>query len=400
MHTRFPGRHCPERSPRPDTMRIVLFYHSVISDWNHGNAHFLRGIATELIGRGHRVSIYEPDNGWSCANLLKERRGDAAIGAFARHYPLLHGRFYSPDRLDLDLTLAGADLVIVHEWNPPDLVERLGAHRKKGGRYRLLFHDTHHRSASQPEAMAAYDLTGFDGVLAYGERIWEIYLERGWAKRIWVWHEAADIRIFHPLPRDQMDGDVVWVGNWGDDERSEEIREFLVEPVRKLGLRGTVYGVRYPDEAISLLREAGIRYGGWLPNFEVPAVFARHRLTVHIPRSPYATTLPGIPTIRPFEALGCGIPLISAPWRDTEGLFAAGQDYLTAMNGAEMAEQIRFLLDNPAEAEAMTNFGLATIRNRHTCGHRVDQLLGIHRELVIGKKWTTSRTAASPPGAP
>lgn len=36
-------------------MKFVLFYHSVLSDWNHGNAHFLRGIATEWIGRGHRL---------------------------------------------------------------------------------------------------------------------------------------------------------------------------------------------------------------------------------------------------------------------------------------------------------------------------------------------------------
>ena len=24
-------------------MKLVLFYHSLASDWNHGNAHFLRG---------------------------------------------------------------------------------------------------------------------------------------------------------------------------------------------------------------------------------------------------------------------------------------------------------------------------------------------------------------------
>ena len=33
-------------------MRFVLFYHSLISDWNHGNAHFLRGIVRELHRHG------------------------------------------------------------------------------------------------------------------------------------------------------------------------------------------------------------------------------------------------------------------------------------------------------------------------------------------------------------
>ena len=36
-------------------MRFVIFCHSVLSDWNHGNAHFLRGVATELAARGHDV---------------------------------------------------------------------------------------------------------------------------------------------------------------------------------------------------------------------------------------------------------------------------------------------------------------------------------------------------------
>ena len=41
-------------------MRFVIFTHSLISDWNHGNAHFLRGFATELQTRGHDVAIFEP----------------------------------------------------------------------------------------------------------------------------------------------------------------------------------------------------------------------------------------------------------------------------------------------------------------------------------------------------
>jgi spore maturation protein CgeB len=43
--------------------------------------------------------------------------------------------------------------------------------------------------------------------------------------------------------------------------------------------------------------------------------------------------LPGIPTIRVFEALACGIPLVSAPWDDAEGLFRPGEDFLVARDG-------------------------------------------------------------------
>jgi spore maturation protein CgeB len=197
---------------------------------------------------------------------------------------------------------------------------------------------------------------------------------------VWIWHEAADVRVFAPRAEPRT-GDVVWVGNWGDDERTAELHELLIEPVRRLGLRATVHGVRYPDDARAVLAGAGITYGGWLANHRVPEVFARHRVTVHVPRRPYAQALPGIPTIRPFEALACGIPLISGPWRDDEQLFTAGIDYLVARDGAAMQRHLRAVLADDDLARALARNGRATILARHTCAHRVDELAAILRTL-------------------
>jgi spore maturation protein CgeB len=100
-------------------------------------------------------------------------------------------------------------------------------------------------------------------------------------------------------------------------------------------------------------------------------------VTVHVPRRFYRERLPGIPTIRPFEALACGIPLISAPWTDEEGLFRRGVDYLVAENGAEMTATLRTLLADAAQREELARRGRETILARHTCAHRVDELLTI-----------------------
>jgi spore maturation protein CgeB len=193
----------------------------------------------------------------------------------------------------------------------------------------------------------------------------------------WTWHEAADIHTFYPRENREKEGDLVWIGNWGDGERGEELREFLIEPVRRLGLKATVHGVRYPDAALAELASAGIEYRGWLPNYEAPQVFSGYRVTVHIPRRPYMQLLPGIPTIRPFEALACAIPLISAPWRDRENLFRPGQDYLIAHDSTEMTCLLGRVLSDSRIAESLARSGLETIRSRHTCGHRVDELLAI-----------------------
>jgi spore maturation protein CgeB len=357
-------------------VRIVMFYHSLISDWNHGNAHFLRGIVTELKARGHDVQVYEPRDAWSAENLRREH-GDAPLAGFRRAYPGLESVRYDPAALDLDAALSGADLVLVHEWNDHALVARIGEHRARQGGYGLLFHDTHHRAATEPAAMAAYDLRHYDGVLAFGGVIRDLYRERGWARRAWTWHEAADTRVFHPRPGAEMEGDLVWIGNWGDEERTAELHEFLLEPVRDLGLKARVYGVRYPDHARRALETAGIEYAGWLPNYEAPEVFARFRVTVHVPRRPYVEALPGIPTIRPFEALACGIPLISAPWDDAEDLFTPGEDFLVSRSGTEMRKHLQSVLCDATLSRRLTAHGRQTILSRHTCSHRVDELLQI-----------------------
>jgi spore maturation protein CgeB len=355
-------------------VRVVMFYHSLASDWNHGNAHFLRGVMSELVDRGHDVEVMEPRDGWSVANLVADH-GRRPLEEFARAFPALRSVAYAEGDLDLDVVLDGADVVIVHEWNTHDLVRRVGRHRRSAG-YRLFFHDTHHRAVTDPAAMSGYDLADYDAVLAYGEAVRQVYLDRGWAENVRTWHEAADTRVFRPLDR-PVAGDLVWVGNWGDEERASELSEFLVDPAGALGLRTLVHGVRYPAAALAELDAAGIRYGGWIANHRVPEVFAAHLFTVHVPRRPYLEALRGIPTIRPFEALACGIPLVCAPWEDSEGLFAPGEDYLVARDGSEMRRHMRDLLEDEGMRSELSGKGLATIRARHSCAHRVDELLAL-----------------------
>lgn len=357
-------------------MHIVMFYHSLISDWNHGNAHFLRGVVAELLERGHTVDLYEPRDAWSL-QMLCEEHGDWPVRAFRRFFPHLRSNRYTLAQLDLDEVLQDADLVLVHEWNDHDLVRRIGHHRARHQHYRLLFHDTHHRSVSDPKAIARYNLSHYDGVLAFGETIRARYLENNWIERAWTWHEAADTRIFYPRPADEYEGDLVWIGNWGDDERDAELKEFLLEPINELGLDACFHGVRYPDHVRAALEDAGVQYQGWLANYLVPEAFARYRMTAHVPRRPYSRMLPGIPTIRPFEAMACRIPLVCSPWQDTEDLFTAGKDYLLARNGSEMKQHFRDLLHDDGLVSELTEQACQTIHERHTCAHRVDELLAI-----------------------
>ena len=369
----------------PDKLRIAYFAHSLRSDWNNGNAHFLRGLIREFGSLGHEAVVFEPQNDWSIENLLTEPKGQAALMEFEQTYPDLTIQTYQSGAINTPAAwssvLEGFDVVIVHEWNPAPLTSTLLELRDQL-RYKLLFHDTHHRASSSPEQIGLLGIHRFDGVIAFGAALRNLYHSQFGIHKTWVLHEAADTKIFRPLQGISKSQDVVWIGNWGDEERSAEIREFLLRPASSMPeYRFTIYGVRYPSEALEELRTADVKYRGYLPNLQAPCVYAGSRLTVHVPRQQYVQAMSGIPTIRVFEALACGIPLISAPWSDTEGLICEG-DFAFASDGGEMRRMIGKLLSDPADAQAQAQRGLKTVLARHTCAHRAEELEQICTEVL------------------
>jgi spore maturation protein CgeB len=190
--------------------------------------------------------------------------------------------------------------------------------------------------------------------------------------------------MFYPRPLHQ-EYDLVWIGNWGDEERSAELREFLIDPAEELGLSTRLYGVRYPETVIAELDRRGIAWRGWIPNHQVPLAFARARFTVHVPRRQYVRLLPGVPTIRVFEALACGIPLLCSPWDDCEALFPPGC-YLVADAATRMRLLMRAIMADEGLRENLRRKGLAAIRARHTCRHRARELLDIVGSLKPVRK--------------
>jgi spore maturation protein CgeB len=338
-----------------------------------------------MVAMGHDVRIFEPCTAWSIEHLREEEQGEHALRRFAELYPELRISTYTAAQsVDVSFwrsALSDREVIILHEWNPPALANVLLKLRDELG-FRLLFHDTHHRASSSPEQIRLFGIEQFDGVIAFGEALREIYETHFNIRRTWTLHEAADTSVFRPRPYDRKVEDVVWIGNWGDDERAREIHEFLLKPAAALPDRSfVIYGVRYPEDGLAALRNAGVRYGGYLPNLNAPAEYGAARLTVHIPRQQYSSAMAGIPTIRVFEALACGIPLICCPWRDTEHLFEEG-DFLVARNGEEMKRGMEHLLRHYAAAEAQALRGLQTILSRHTCAHRAEELTFICEELL------------------
>jgi spore maturation protein CgeB len=319
------------------------------------------------------------------SNLVRNEGEKAvtAIDDFRRLFPDLSVQFYNNDHTFSQFAaehLKESDVVIIHEWNEPQAVNSILELKKKYG-FKALLHDTHHRAYTSPRDILRFRLDLFDGVLAFGEAIRKIYSDGFGIPHVWTFHEAADAEHFKPLSLEKAI-DIVWVGNWGDEERTKELREFLMGPAATMPERKVIaHGVRYPNEALEALQKSGIEYRGYLPNLSAPSVYAQSKLALHVPRRQYTNGLSGIPTIRVFETLACGVPLLCSPWDDIEGLFRPGQDFICAPDGKALKAELERLLNDDRERAQIAACGMETIRARHTCDHRAEQLLGICEEL-------------------
>jgi spore maturation protein CgeB len=355
-------------------LRFALFYQSVISDWNHGNAHFLRGLMRALQANGHTAICYEHVDNWSLSHLL--RIAPHAIEEFQERFPdLRFERYRRGPGLEnwLRQRLAEADVALVHEWNEPDVIRLIGRLCHDLG-VRAFFHDTHYRVVLDDAFRESLDLQRFEAILAYSPSTAQRLRELGYG-RVHVFHEAADTTVFAPIEVPKST-DVVFVGNYGDGDRSHEMEEYIFGPRVDLpNLRYAVYGVRYPESVVARLNDGlDIDYGGWLPNVRVPHVYSAARVVLHVPRRQYRELLPGTPTIRVFEALASGACLISLPWEDTDRLFDVGADYVVVHTPEEMCDAINWLCRDDAARERIGRHGRQTILARHTCAHRAEQL--------------------------
>ncbi len=361
-------------------MRIVFFYPSLLSDWNNASATGLRGVAMELLLRGHEVAIYEPRGGDSLAHVLATY-GHGPVARFHAAYPGLASRRYDPATLNLDAALAEAALVIVHDETDPALMSRLAEHRARCGDYNLLLHATH-GGAFGPE---------FDAMLTAGSQFSQPpnSLDAATAIR---WPAAADTRLFKPLVNQALEGDVVWVGNCPDDARLDELQEYFLRPVQRLGLRARVYGAVFTPAARQAIAQAGVQFGGWIPDFELPAIFAAFRAVVQLP--PRAA--PGCPDPYLLPALACGRPVLSAAWDDADQLLRPGRDYAVARDGQELTSWLARVLADRQLAATLAQHGRQAVLADHTAAHRASTLLGLAQAVPAGRLavWPAAFAAA------
>ena len=285
---------------------------------------------------GTSCSRWNP-SGPGASRTCYATHGEAASTRFA---PLIRHCMWpgTRPRMTVAAALEGADAVIVHEWNDPALVAAIGAARRRRRRFHPAFPRHAPPRRHRPEQRCAPMISALRRRAGLRRASCATYRTRGGRERIWTWHEAADTRLFRPPAGKEQRGDLVWIGNWGDGERSAELDSSCSSRSHDAAAcRSTSMACAIPRMRCVRLARRGHALRRLAAECEVPAVFARHRPPCMCRGAPTWSALPGIPTIRVFEALACGIPLVSAPWHDAEGLFRPATTLGRARRGGDEA---------------------------------------------------------------
>ena len=347
-------------------MRVVLFCHSLLSDWNHGNAHFLRGVVARARSRAATtVRVFEPRGRLEPRRTSVAEHGDEPRRA-SSHAPTRRcaQRRYDLATLDLDEALDGADLVLVHEWNDHALVARIGAHRARRAATTGCSSTTPTTARSPtPRGDGALRPAHYDGVLAFGRVIRDLYLRRaagprgpGPGTRPPTPASSARCRASSDDGRPGLDRQL---GRRGAHRRAARVPARA--GARRSACARRVHGVRYPRAT----RTAALRGGG----------HRVRRLAAELPRRREAFARPrdgarAAPALRRGAARHPDDPRRSRrspaasrssarPGTTPRGSSRRAADYLVARDGAEMTRHLRALLHDAGARRELAAHGRA-----------------------------------------
>ncbi len=344
-------------------MNIVFLGLSITSSWGNGHAVTYRGLARELVRRGHGVLFLERDVPWYAAN---RDLPDPPYGRTELYTSLadLERRFTREVR--------GADVVVVGSYVPEGVA--VGEWVIETARGLPAFYDIDtpvtlarlERGESEylsRELAARYGLyLSFTGgpILKRLEREYR-------ARSARVLYCSADPELYFPESQ-TIRWDMGYMGTYSED-RQPALESLLLDPARRWEQgRFVVAGPLYP---------AAIAWPGNVERVEhIPpgghrAFYNAQRLTLNITRADMRAA-GWSPSVRLFEAAACGTPILSDCWPGLESFLEPGREILVARNAAEADDIIRHT--PPSELRTLALRARRRVLAAHTPSRRAAEL--------------------------
>jgi spore maturation protein CgeB len=353
-------------------VKIVICGLSITSSWGNGHATTYRALVSALKARGHQTVFFERDLEWYASNR------DMPEPPFCRVH--IYERWDDARNL-LHRELRDADVAVLGSYFPDGVLaaaEILDSAVPVKAFYDIDTPITVAKLAAGDEEYLRRDqIAGFDLYFSFtgGPVLRELESKFGARRAVPLYcsFDSSRYRLCEPEPRFKCD--MSYMGTYAPD-RQDKLHEMLCVPASQLAdLKFIVAGPQYP--ASINWPENVRRIVHVEPKFH-PPFYCSSRFTLNLTRKLMMGTGYS-PSVRLFEAAGCGAAIISDRWEGIETFFVPGEEILLPSSSEEVASYLR----NIGEAQART-IGLRAqerVRAEHTSEKRAEQF-----ESFVGAK--------------
>ncbi len=344
------------------SLDIVILGLSITSSWGNGHATTYRGLLRELSRKGHQVLFLERDVPWYAANRdMPSSNGRAKLYSSVED---LKNRF-SREIREADFVMIGSyvpDGAAIGEWI-------IGTASGVKGFYDI---DTPVTLSALEKGDAPYLspklIPHYDLYLSFtGGPILEKLANRYGARSAKAFYCSFDPEQYAPKACEQA-WDLGYMGTYSRD-RQPALNELLLKPARlwRDG-RYIVAGPLYPE---GLSWPENVKRIDHLCPAEHRDFYNTQRFTLNVTRAEMVRA--GFsPSVRLFEAAGCGAPIISDYWEGIETFFEPSREILIAGSARKMLEYIRDMPE--AERFLIGERARARVLAEHTAAHRASEL--------------------------
>jgi len=345
-------------------MKLAIFGLTISSSWGNGHATNLRGLLSELIGRGHDVVFFERDVPYYAAHRDLHELAGGTLQLYSDWASVLP---------EARLQVADSDVAMVTSYCPDglaaaDLVCSSPALR--------VFYDldtpvtlSRFRNGEPLTYVDDAGLGGYDLALSFtgGGALDALRLELG-APKVAPLYGSVDPDVHRPVqPNEQYRSDLSYLGTYAAD-RQRALEELFIAPARRLPHgRFLIGGAQYPAD---FPWTDNIFFAQHLPPPEHPTFYCSSRLTLNVTRSTMAE-MGWCPSGRLFEAAACGVPVISDFWEGLDEFFTPGEEIIIAKT---FPDSIAALELSDAELARIATAARARTLAEHTAANRALQL--------------------------
>ncbi|HUS14716.1 MAG TPA: glycosyltransferase [Chloroflexia bacterium] len=352
-------------------MNFVFFGLSITSSWGNGHATTYRGLLRALAARGHRCTFLEQETEYYQANADLNAADAGYVDV--QLYPTWDDPAVREMAADL---LADADVVVMGSYcfAGAAIIDWLFSHRRDGMCQVYYDIDTPVtldalRQGGATHYLAGDQLSGFDGVLSFtgGSALTELR-DRWRARHVEALYCGFDPAVHHPAPIDaRFRCDLGYMGTYSADRHAVVDALLLAPAAGRPQSRFIIAGPQYPDVESW---PANVTHIPHLYPHDHAAFYSSNGITLNATRAPMVRT-GYCPSVRLFEAAGCGAAILSDSWPGLDTLLTPGEEIWLA---GDTATALHYL-DRPAEEKAALGAAArARALRDHTYDSRAAQL--------------------------